>query len=141
MGAIGARGMVVHGGLVVPAETGRRKVSTSAQVGKVRRGICSSKWVGGEQQPPAQADVRSYRAQAALGVFLGRWRRWQHRGGQKSFAGGRVGLRAKREEEQQILILSSGRHGRFSNTASITKNSGHRQHQCDASEASLALGT
>ena len=113
MGAIGARGMVVHGGLVVPAETGRRKVSTSAQVGKARRGICSSKWVGGEQQPPAQADVRSHRAQAAVWGLLGRWRRLQHRGGQKNCAGGRVGLRAKKGGGATDFDLNSGRFGRF----------------------------
>ena len=113
MGAIGARGMVVHGGLVVPAETGRRKVSTSAQVGRARRGICSSKWVGGEQQPPAQADVRSYRAQAALGVFLGRWRRWQHRGGQKKLRWGQGGAAREKGGGATDFDLNSGRFGRF----------------------------
>ena len=89
--------------MVAPTETVGEEVS-SAKLGKAGGGICSSRWVGGEQQPPARADVRSYRAQAAFGGLSGLWRRWQHRGGQKNCAGGRVGLRAKREEEQQILI-------------------------------------
>jgi hypothetical protein len=109
------RGHLAHGGVVGWRHRRRRGEKRSVARSSGRRGGASAAagGLGGSSSHLHGQISDPIGLRLHIGVCWGTGDDGSIGETRKSFSGGRVGLRAKMEEEQQIFDLYSGRHGRF----------------------------